>query len=146
MDVNKPPHRAGSLSLSLRPNGSRDGGVVPFHARATAALQPSPAGAFLAREAAQSAPRVGRLRLDIQRLSLPGYTPAQHERFMHALTTTLNQLMARQAPWPTALGARITHLDAGRLREGATPEDAAREIATQIFARLAGGAGDEPHV
>jgi hypothetical protein len=96
--------------------------------------------------AVRPVPRPARLSFDIRRLSLPGYTAAQHQRFTHTLHTSLSQLAMAHAGWPTAPRAHIECLDAGHLRRGATPEDAARQIATQIFERLARGVGDPDHV
>jgi hypothetical protein len=95
------------------------------------------------------------LRFDIQRISLPrSYTRTQRERFTTALTAALTQLASQQPAGQVAGITRIPHLEAGRLREGATPEEAALKIAVRILASLhnttqqapRGAAGATPHV
>lgn len=90
----------------------------------------------------RAAPRVTQqqrhLHIDIQRLTLPGYSTDQQQRFTQTLQSELNRLAQEQPRWPVALHARVSDLDAGRLQTGASPEDAARQLASRLFARLAG--------
>jgi hypothetical protein len=83
----------------------------------------------------------GKLCFDIQRLTLPGYTEAEQQRFTVALNLALGKLWPHQVLQPQALCAGVGHVDGGSLREGATPEDAAQHVAAQLIARVGGTAG-----
>jgi len=81
-------------------------------------------------------PNTRNLHINIQRLTLTGYTPAQQQRFVLTLESTFKQLAANQTHWPSAPLIRLANMDAGRLRTGATPEDAARQLAMKLFGTL----------
>jgi hypothetical protein len=126
-------HRAQGLPGQRAPTPSRDSPA------AVAGASPSPSA----------------LRFDIQRISLPhSYTPTQRERFTTALTAALTQLVSQHPAGQVGAIARISHLEAERLGEGATPEEAALKIAAQILGSLhsttrkapRGAAGVTPHV
>ena len=81
-------------------------------------------------------PRVPRIRFQIERLMLENYTRSDQLRFARALERTLREFAstARGLDWSRIQGpARI---NAGSLRPGATPEQAARQIARHIFLSL----------
>lgn len=82
------------------------------------------------------------VHFDIGRITLHGYSPGQRTRFVSSLRTQLAALTAQAASdgyrWPTAGERRIGHLDAGMLRAGASPEEAAERIATRLLAAVAG--------
>jgi hypothetical protein len=81
------------------------------------------------------------LRIGIDRVTLHGFARADQRRFAQSLQTKLTELAAfhRNHDWSTAgQRLRIRSLDAGRLRAGASAEDAARQIATALFAELTG--------
>lgn len=78
------------------------------------------------------------LHIKIGRLTIQGYSSAEQKRFTSALQSSLSELARRSGGQLSAAKAlRMNRLDAGRLSAGATPEAAARQIATRLFARLA---------
>src|SRR5438874_2036006 len=79
------------------------------------------------------------LHIRIERLTLEGYSIAEQKRFSNSLQSTLAELgrNSRHSAWRNAGGLRLNRLDAGSLPEGATPEIAARNLATRIFEQLA---------
>jgi hypothetical protein len=82
----------------------------------------------------------GTVRFEIGRITLHGYAPGQQARFISALRAGLAEL-ADNGGLAAAAGRQVGHLDAGVLRAGAPPEEAARRIAAQVRAALTGGAG-----
>lgn len=93
----------------------------------------------------QAAPRT-RLHIDIRRLTLPGYTPDQQQRFAQTLHAELNRLAHNLSAWNGALHTRMARLDAGQLSAAATPEDTARQLAARLFERLPSAKGGNPRV
>jgi hypothetical protein len=82
------------------------------------------------------------IHFDIQRITLPGYSPSQRERFIGALETRLTELSASgNVAWPAA-GQRVGHLDAGLLRPSVQPEEAAQRIAARLLAAIGHRAGE----
>jgi hypothetical protein len=96
----------------------------------------------------RDAPRT--VHFDIGRITLPGYSPGQQARFVSSLQTQLAGLadladLAGLAAsdgrgWPAGAPPRIGHLDAGVLRPGAAPEEAAARIAAALLAAVGGPA------
>jgi hypothetical protein len=97
----------------------------------------------------RDAPRT--VHFDIGRITLPGYSPGQQARFVSSLQTQLAGLadladlagLAGLAAsdgrgWPAGAPPRIGHLDAGVLRPGAAPEEAAARIAAALLAAVGG--------
>lgn len=85
------------------------------------------------------------VHFDIGRLTLPGYSSGQRARFVSSLQARLAGLAADGGGrWPAAGDRRIGHLDAGVLRAGASPEEAAERIAARLFAALAGPPPTQP--
>jgi hypothetical protein len=83
------------------------------------------------------------VHFDIGRITLHGYSPGQQARFVSSLQARLAGLAAdRGYRWPAA-AQRIGHLDAGVLRAGAAPEEAAEAIAASLFAAVAGGRAED---
>jgi hypothetical protein len=89
------------------------------------------------------------IHFDIGRITLHGYSPRQQTRFVSSLRARLAELaeLAELAAaggdgWPAAGQRRIGHLDAGLLRAGAPPEEAAERVAERLFAAVADGAGE----
>lgn len=79
------------------------------------------------------------LRVDVGNITLHGYAAGDRRRFAVALEAGLAEL----ASMPVALAApaadlTIRALDVGQLRPGATPEEAARQVAARILEGLAG--------
>lgn len=83
---------------------------------------------------------------DIGRITLHGYSPRQQTRFVSSLRARLAELAELASAggngWPAGGQRRIDHLDAGLLRAGAPPEEAAGRVAARLFAAVADGAGE----
>jgi hypothetical protein len=89
---------------------------------------------------ASPAPRA--VHFDIGRLTLEGYSPVQRARFVSSLRARLSELAASDGQaWPAAGQRRFGRLDAGVLRAGAAPEEAAQRVAATLLAHLAAPAG-----
>jgi hypothetical protein len=92
--------------------------------------------------AQDSAPRstatASALHFKIDRISVVGYSAADQKQFTHSLKLNLAELARRHGDfaWSETNGLTISRLDGGRLSTGASPEDAARQIAARIFATL----------
>ncbi len=85
------------------------------------------------------------VHFDIGRITLHGYSPGQQARFVSSLRTRLAGLAASEGrSWPAGAPPRIGHLDAGVLRPGAPPEEAAERIAAALLAAVSGGTGARP--
>ncbi len=85
------------------------------------------------------------IHFDIGRITLHGYSPGQRARFVSSLRTRLAGLATSDGcSWPTGRERRIAHLDAGVLRAGAPPEEAAERIAAYLLAAVADGPADQP--
>jgi hypothetical protein len=69
---------------------------------------------------------------------MDGYSAADEKRFTHSLKLKLADLARRHSDllWSETNGLTMNRLDAGQLPSGASPEDAARQIAARIFAKL----------
>jgi hypothetical protein len=85
---------------------------------------------------ASAPPTPPRLRLNIQRLVVPGYTWAEQARFVRALDNALQTLAATRPVGQPARRVQLAHIDAGELPQGATPEAAAQAIAAGLFANI----------
>jgi hypothetical protein len=82
------------------------------------------------------------VRFDIGRITLHGYSAGQRARFVSSLRTRLAELATSEGRgWPTGTPRRIEHLDAGVLRAGAPPEEAAERIAAALLAAADSGPG-----
>jgi hypothetical protein len=80
------------------------------------------------------------VHFDIGRITLHGYSPGQRTRFVTSLQARLAELATNGGyDWPAAGQRRVGHLDAGPLRPGAPPEEAAHRIAARLLAAVAGG-------
>jgi hypothetical protein len=87
------------------------------------------------------------LRIGIDRVTLYGFVGTDRRRFARSLEAKLAELAAAHRDHDWSAGARRRHicsLDAGELRAGASAEQAARQIATALFATLI-GQGKGPH-
>jgi hypothetical protein len=83
------------------------------------------------------------VHFDIGRITLHGYSPGQRTRFVSSLRERLAELAASDGrSWPTAVQRRVGRLDAGDMRPGAPPEEAAQRIAERLIAAVADGPGD----
>jgi hypothetical protein len=80
------------------------------------------------------------VHFDIDRITLHGYSPGQRARFVTALRTRL--AASDGLSWPAGRSRRIGQLDAGVLRPGAPPEDAAERIAVALLAAIGAGPGE----
>jgi hypothetical protein len=77
------------------------------------------------------------VHFDIGRITLHGYSPGQQARFVSSLQTRLDGLAGREGlSWPAGPLGRIGHLDAGVLRPGAPPEEAAARVAAALLAAI----------
>jgi hypothetical protein len=101
---------------------------------------PAPAPSTLA-----TAPVGGALHVHIERLSLPGYTQAQSQRFVAVLNRAIAEFSAARGLASMTGGEHLARLDAGRLRAGATPEEAARQLAARLCSSLASNPGGTRH-
>jgi hypothetical protein len=80
------------------------------------------------------------VHFDIGRITLHGYSPGQRTRFVGSLRAGLAELAASGGyDWAATGERQVGHVDAGPLRPGAPPEEAAKRIAARILAAAAGG-------
>jgi hypothetical protein len=95
------------------------------------------------------APRA--VHFEIGRITLPGYSPAQQARFVSSLRTRLAGLASGEGAaesraqgrgFPALTPRRIGHLDAGVLRPGAPPEEAAERVAAALLAAVGSTTGE----
>jgi hypothetical protein len=82
------------------------------------------------------------VHFEIGRLTLHGFSAGQERRFVSSLQSSLAELGASGGDWPAAGRRTIGHLDAGALRSGASPEEAAHAVVTQIRAAVKGKRGE----
>lgn len=80
------------------------------------------------------------VHFEIGRLTLHGFSAGQQRRFVSTLQSSLADVGASGGDWPAGGRRTIGHLDAGALRSGASPEEAARLVATSLRAAVSGGA------
>lgn len=94
----------------------------------------------------RTTPTPATVHFEIGRVTLHGFSAPDGQRFVRSLEASLNQLgRSRETAWPA--GRRtIAHLDAGALRRGATPEEAARLLATSLHAEIGAhrAGGEQP--
>jgi hypothetical protein len=83
------------------------------------------------------APSAGTVHFNIERITLHGYSGTEQRRFQSSLESNLARF-ARDAYTGMVQEFSLRHLDFGQLPAGATPEAAARHIATRIVAALDG--------
>jgi hypothetical protein len=85
------------------------------------------------------------VHFDIGQITLHGYSPGQRARFVSSLQTRLAGLAASEGfRWPAGPPRQIGHLDAGTLRPGAPPEEAAERVAAALLAAAGGDQGQRP--
>jgi hypothetical protein len=82
--------------------------------------------------------RPGAVHFQIGRLTLHGFSAGQQQRFVSSLQSSLSDLGASGGDWPAAGRRTIGHLDAGTLRSGASPEEAAQVVATRLRTAVLG--------
>jgi len=83
------------------------------------------------------------VHFDIGRVTLHGYSPGQRARFVSSLRARLAGLAASDGlSWPSGASRRIGQLDAGVLRPGAPPEEAAERIAASLLTAIGAGPGE----
>jgi hypothetical protein len=79
------------------------------------------------------------VHFDIRRITLHGYSARDQERFATSLHRHLAELAAgEQVAWPTAGERFVARLDAGTIPAGASPERAARAVATRLLDAVTG--------
>ena len=91
---------------------------------------------------------LGRVRLNIQRLTLPWLSLSDQSEFTRCLREEIQALALRHGLDPTKL-ASAPHLDRVEIREsdaGAAPGKIARRIAERLFENLLRQAGPSSHV
>ncbi len=78
------------------------------------------------------------LHIRIGRLTLEGYSVAEQKRFTNSLQSSLKELARHSGhdSWRNHNGLKVDRVDAGQLPGGATPEAAARHVATRVFAQF----------
>ncbi len=84
------------------------------------------------------------LHIHIDRMMVEGLPMHKQQRFVRALETQLSKL-ASDGLSDALMGVGTRHissLDAGRLRAGATPEQAAAQVTAALRGGLAGKGGD----
>jgi hypothetical protein len=81
------------------------------------------------------------LHFKIDRVTVSGYSAADQKQFTHSLRLSLAELAPRHHGhvWSEANRLTIGRLDAGQLPPGASLEEAARQIAARLFAKLIPG-------
>lgn len=83
------------------------------------------------------------VHFDVGRITLHGYSPGQRARFVSSLRARLAGLAAGDGlSRPPGASRRIGRLDAGVLRPGAPPEEAAERIAATLLAAIGAGPGE----
>lgn len=97
------------------------------------------------RPQSQPMPAPQRVRIDIGRLSLHGYTHEQQQHFMRALEAELADLMPGMRDTRPFQSRRLTHLEALHVSAGAPPEQAARMLARRLVALLGRSARETTH-
>ncbi|HEY4048398.1 MAG TPA: hypothetical protein VGM27_16155 [Acidobacteriaceae bacterium] len=87
------------------------------------------------------------LHFQIGRITAEGFTRGDQKRFESSLRSSLAELAHAHNPheWSASAGLKVSRLDGGRLRPGASPEEAARQIANRIFATLRERPGGTHH-
>ncbi len=78
------------------------------------------------------------VHLAIDRVTLTGYTASQQQRFLAALDSQLRAAVSQAGAGGPPTGGRrhIHHVDAGPLRAGAAPEEAAARVARGLLGVL----------
>jgi hypothetical protein len=78
------------------------------------------------------------VHFEIGRITMHGFSPAQQRRFLASLQASLAEWAASGVDgWPADGARRVGRLDAGALRPGASPEEAAARITTRLRAAVA---------
>ena len=83
-----------------------------------------------------------KVHFEIERITLHGFSPAHRTRFLTSLRASLTELASAgdgSLSQPRALGS----LNAGQLRPGASPEDAAALVTARVRAAIAPASGRE---
>lgn len=76
------------------------------------------------------------VRFEIGRITLHGLAPAHRARFVDALRAGLTEI-GTAGDWSGVASRRLGRIDAGELRPGTSPEDAARLVAARVRAAVA---------
>jgi hypothetical protein len=87
------------------------------------------------------------IHFNIGRITLHGYTTANQRSFTNSLQRSLGELVEarRDYDWSNATSLRIRKMSGGKLNPGASPEEAAMQVARQIVQQalqLRGGRHD----
>jgi hypothetical protein len=83
------------------------------------------------------APR--RVRFDLRRITLHGYSPRDQEQFTASLHRHLAELAADdRLTWPAAGDRFVARLEAVTIPAGASPDRAARAVATRVLEAVTG--------
>jgi hypothetical protein len=113
--------------------------------RAASHKSPQQPKAAASPESTRNAPAAGGVHMDIRRLSLSGYTQVQQQRFMLALETSLTQLASEKNGWSSMPSRHLAHLDVVRPGASVEPEQAAQQLAQQLFGMQADSKGARRH-
>ena len=85
----------------------------------------------------------GAIHFEIGRITLHGFPPAHRSRFLASLQGSLAEL-GRSGDWSPAAPRQLGRVDAGPLRAGASPEEAAGLVTAQIRAAITSAPNREP--
>ncbi len=85
----------------------------------------------------------GAIHFEIGRITLHGFPPAHRARFLASLRASLTEL-GTSGDWSPAVPRQLGRVDAGPLRAGASPEEAAGLVTAQIRAAIASAPNGEP--
>jgi hypothetical protein len=85
----------------------------------------------------------GAIHFEIGRITLHGFPPAHRARFLSSLQASLAEL-GRSDDWSHAAPRQLGRVDAGPLRAGASPEEAAGLVTAQIRAAIVGAPSGRP--
>jgi hypothetical protein len=77
----------------------------------------------------------GAVHFEIGRIALHGFPPAHRARFLASLQASLTEL-GTSGDWSHAAARQLGRVDAGPMRAGASPEEAAGLVTAQIRAAI----------
>jgi hypothetical protein len=85
----------------------------------------------------------GDMRIDIRRLNLDGYTPAQGQRFLLALETAMRDLASESRSAQAFTTRHVARMNIACT--DAAPEEAARRLARELLGPALGNEKDDDH-
>lgn len=85
------------------------------------------------------------VHIDIQKLSLHGFSPSEQMRFQRALSSALQQQASALQDWSTLTSRTLRSLPTMQAKAGRTPEKSAQLLASELFSRLAANHAGHGH-